>query len=139
MRVGEAVGGIQGGVSDLRFSDFESYIIFPAELGEVFRRLTINHQGINLGDVSDSDRGITAELHYIRHHYNVTGVGNDCLGDADLTEIVVEQQSIFIDGRDANDSIVYLELGYEIHSCHTNNTSIGAPYHAASYNQFDTR
>ena len=88
--------------------------MFVQQLTDFYGRLLIRKHMIGLGNVTETDHGISSELGVVGSKKDLVGVGDDCLSDSDFAVIEVEEGTIIVNTADSNDAEVHLELIDEV-------------------------
>ena len=106
--------------------------MFVQQLTDFYGRLLIRKHMIGLGNVTETDHGISSELGVVGSKKDLVGVGDDCLSDSDFAVIEVEEGTIIVNTADSNDAEVHLELIDEVHGSFTDNSAITVAHLSAS-------
>ena len=87
-----------------------------------------------MADVSQASEGGAIEFRMVSRKDDLARILNDTLGYPYFAVVVVKQRTVLVNGADANNAKVHLELVNKIRGLFAHNTTVVAAYLAPSNN-----
>jgi len=122
--------------SDLCICNIQFNIRNRKQFHHSLRWCTVRKEGINIGNMANTDHGISAELGMIGNKKDLPGTGNDGLTYPYFAVIKIKKHALSIYPADADDPKIYTELFDKINGCFPGDTPVSSSNVSSCHNNF---